>query len=255
MATEPSGVKTEFTIVELDCLDSSHQRRLIHLLVWVFGVRRLLRDVSYPNSHDETWPQSIIIKSVPTYTSATEMSSIHSNRRAVCRAIVVGGMNKLELQEDLQRRGVEINEAGRTLFASDKFQTSDISRTIQTVEVSVFDLGYAQGATISRIHEASAASGLALCPLELGPHLRLQYLDQPEGCWGHPLSHHRAPSGSVTIVSKPLTEDHDFPKGFYLRRIKGTLWLRGYCSGPDHIWEPEDRLVFCRPQHEAEDCL
>jgi hypothetical protein len=181
----------------------------------------------------------------------TEMLSIYPNCRAVYRAVAVGGVKKLELQKELQRHGVEINEAGRTLFASDRFQTSDISTITETVEVSVLNLGYAQGATISRIHEAATALGLALCPLELGPHLRLQYLDQPEGCRDHPPSSHRAPPGSITIASQQLTEDHDFPKGFYLRRIKGTLWLRGYHSGPEHIWQPEDHLVFCRPPKAA----
>jgi hypothetical protein len=38
-------------------------------------------------------------------------------------------------------------------------------------------------------------------------------------------------------------------KGFYLRRINGVLWLRGYRSGPEHIYSPEDRLVFCRLQN------
>jgi hypothetical protein len=147
----------------------------------------------------------------------------------------------------MQRHGVELNEAAKTLFASDWFQISATHRTIETVDVSVLDLGFAQGATISLIYEASAALGLSLCPLEVGPHMRLQFLDQPEGCWNHPASQHRAPPGSLTIASQRLTEDHDFPEGFYLRRIKGTLWLRGYRSGPEHVWEPEDRLIFWLP--------
>ena len=60
MAFEPSGVKTEFTIVELDCVDTNRERRLIRLLVWAFGVRRILTDESYPSSHDETWPQTAL---------------------------------------------------------------------------------------------------------------------------------------------------------------------------------------------------
>jgi hypothetical protein len=91
-----------------------------------------------------------------------------------------------------------------------------------------------------------------LCPLELGPHPRLQFLDQPEGHLGHPSSKHRAPHGSITVASRPLTEDYETPKGFYLRRIDGVLWLRGYCSAPDDIWNPEDRLVFCRPPRALE---
>jgi len=51
-------VKTEFTIVELDCLDAQKQRKLIRLLVWLFGVRKVLSNEIYPDSHDEQWPQT-----------------------------------------------------------------------------------------------------------------------------------------------------------------------------------------------------
>jgi hypothetical protein len=29
-----------------------------------------------------------------------------------------------------------------------------------------------------------------------------------------------------------------------LRRIDGVLWLRGYRSGPEHIWNQDDHFVF-----------
>jgi hypothetical protein len=48
-----SGVKTEFTVVELDCFDGQKQRRLVRLLVWLFGIRRVLSDDKFPESHDE----------------------------------------------------------------------------------------------------------------------------------------------------------------------------------------------------------
>jgi hypothetical protein len=58
-AFEPSGgkrVKTESTLVELDCLDARQQRRLVKLVVWPFGIRRLISDEIYPESHDNHWP-------------------------------------------------------------------------------------------------------------------------------------------------------------------------------------------------------
>jgi hypothetical protein len=58
MAFDQSGVKTEFTIIELDCLDGQKQRKLIRLLVWVFGIRKVLSDEIYPDSYDEKWPQT-----------------------------------------------------------------------------------------------------------------------------------------------------------------------------------------------------
>ena len=71
-AFEPSGgkrVKTEFTLVQMDCLDAQKQRRLVLLLVWPFGVRKMVSDEKYPDSYDEQWPQkpqNTTLKPTPT---------------------------------------------------------------------------------------------------------------------------------------------------------------------------------------------
>jgi len=54
---EPSGVKMESTLVQLDCLDGQKQRRLVLLSVWPFGVRKTVSDEPYPDSYDIKWPQ------------------------------------------------------------------------------------------------------------------------------------------------------------------------------------------------------
>jgi hypothetical protein len=159
----------------------------------------------------------------------------------------VGARSPFELLEDLKGQGVEINEFGLRLLSSRSFKVSETRRPLVTVELTVHNIGFPQGARISEIYERVPTLGLSLCPIELGPHLRLQVLDQPEGFWGKPGSRHKAPPGSITIASEPLEEDDDFPKGFYLRRIKDVLWLRGYQSGPEHVWDPEDHFIFCKP--------
>jgi hypothetical protein len=173
--------------------------------------------------------------------------AVYPDCRTVARTVRVGGMSKSELLAELQSNGIQLNEYARNLFAHSEFTTSPVTSRIATVELAVANLGYVRGAAISRIHERAAELGLTLCPLELGPHLRLQFLDQPEGHLGHPASKHRAPPGSITVASRQLADDHETPKGFYLRCIDGVLWLRGYRSAPDDIWNPEDRLVFCKP--------
>jgi hypothetical protein len=173
-----------------------------------------------------------------------ETEHIYPDCPTITRAVQVGGLTKSELMEELQRNAISMNESGERLFASEYFMTSATRYSVMTVELAIRDLGFPQGATIAEIYARAAAHGLGLCPLELGPHLRLQYLDQPEGYWGQPVRQHQAPSGSITIASEKLTEDDDFPKGFYLRRIKGELWLRGYSSGAEHIWEPDDHFIF-----------
>ncbi len=176
-----------------------------------------------------------------------EPDSTYPNCRVITRVVYVGARDASELLEDLTGHNVQINELGMRLLSSRSFKVSETRHPLVTVELTVDNIGYPQGATISEIYEKVPALGLSLCPIDLGPHLRLQYLDQPEGFWGKPASEHRAPPGSITIASEPLEEDDDFPKGFYLRRIKGVLWLRGYQSGPEHVWDPDDHFIFCKP--------
>jgi hypothetical protein len=177
--------------------------------------------------------------------------AIYPDCDTIVRTVRVGGKSKPELLAELQRNGIQLNDYARNLFAHNGFTTSPVASTIATVELAVRNLGYSQGATMVQLHERAADLGLRLCPLELGPYLRLLLLDQPEGHLGHPPSRHQAPPGSITVASRQLSDDHDTPKGFYLRRIDGVLWLRGYRSAPDDIWSPEDRLVFCRPASAA----
>jgi hypothetical protein len=51
-AFDNSGIKTEFTIVEVDCVDIQGQRKLVRLLIWIFGIRKVLANEKYPESLD-----------------------------------------------------------------------------------------------------------------------------------------------------------------------------------------------------------
>lgn len=164
----------------------------------------------------------------------------------VTRTVEIGGLTKSQLIQKLQQCSILMNEYGERLLTDDRFITSDTKYSLHTVELTVSNLGFPDGATIIQIFKRANELGLELCPHELGPHLRLAYLDQPEDYGGSASQRHQAPSGSITIASEILTEDDDFPKGFYLRRINDVLWLRGYRADHLHVWNAWDRFVFCK---------
>ena len=158
----------------------------------------------------------------------------------------VGGMEKRELLRALREHNVQLNQAAEALFEDRRFIPLSQRRVVEIAFVSVADLGLRDGATYEQLTRRALDSGLIESPLELGPQLRVQFLNQPEGSAGFPMTEHRAPHGSITVASSPLDESDETPKGFYLRRIDGVPWLRGYRSWPGHIWSPDDVFVFSR---------
>jgi hypothetical protein len=157
------------------------------------------------------------------------------------RTVEYGGYTKAELLAQMQAASIMLNENARILFSSQLFETAASRQSASVVEMSVADLGFPEGASFPEMLERAQELGLSACPLELGPYFRLRYLDQREHA---ETRKNRAPAGSVTIMSIPLSDSDDFPKGFYLRRIDGALWLRGYTCDMEHVWYPADRVAF-----------
>ena len=107
---------------------------------------------------------------------------------------------------------------------------------VDLVVISVDELGFGKGALYSQISERALAWGLALCPAEVGPALRLAYENQPRG-------------ERLIIATKPFADSGDDLDLFVMEVSGGGgLWLRGDCGPADRYWEPDRRFVFVRPR-------
>ena len=160
------------------------------------------------------------------------------------RTIRVGGLSKSELLQRLKLHGVMLNEIGTNLFASEGFVVLPNETTIQVVETTPAELGLPDGGVFEEVIRAAQDRGLSLCPVEVGPYLRLVLMDQAEGAVGSGQTRNTAPPRSLTVMSIPTSTNEDEYRGFYLRRIEGTLWLRGFQSWSGHTWQPQDALIF-----------
>jgi hypothetical protein len=171
-------------------------------------------------------------------------NSVMSEAPQFIRTVRIGGVIKTDLLDRLRKYGVQLNPFAMQLFSHEGFQTSAEPCTVKVVQVSVAELGLSRGGVIDEIFDLAQAHGYSLCPLELAPHFRLAFADQPEGFVGQPLSQNCAPPGSVTVASLPVSQDEEVPRGFYLRVIEGVPWLRGYRSWPGHVRAPHDVFAF-----------
>ena len=160
--------------------------------------------------------------------------------------LVVGGLSRHQLRETLAVREVELNTYAEQLLAHSCFE-GGTGRPLVVGQRSVGGLGLPDGGSLSEVLAAVQRQDLGLCPPETGPYLRLAMEDQEQAS-DSVLSAGRAPTGALTIASTPLTEDDEYPKGFYLRVVDGTSWLRGYRCDDDYLWSPHDRFVVRVPR-------
>ena len=145
-------------------------------------------------------------------------------------SLEIGGQDKEELLFSLHKNGVRLNRYAHILFDDPALTTSKSTRWVLVRDVTVAELGLVNP-TSAALFDRARSVGLELCPLELAPRLRLQFLEQTEGPY-------------LTIASRKLRDDEAYPNGFYLRKIDGELWLRGYTATSEYRWEPSSRFVF-----------
>jgi len=110
------------------------------------------------------------------------------------------------------------------------------------VVLSVFELGFGDQASrkavqvsLHEIYARAAALGFDLCPAEVGPALRLNYLDQPVGEFLH-------------IAMKPVARYTGELVSFTVGAGGAELLLVGANGDPDVMYPAVVRFVFVRPR-------
>jgi hypothetical protein len=162
----------------------------------------------------------------------------------VTRLVVrVGADDGAALLARLTRAGVRLNPLAEALLLDPRMD-SPRPQDVAVVVASVAALGLPDGGTFAQLTAAAAAQGLGLCPLALGPWLRLQRQDSHEPPRPAQQVAGQAPPGAITVASSPPPDEEDIPWGFYLRRIDGEPWLRAYRCWSGHRWAPTDHLAF-----------
>ena len=156
--------------------------------------------------------------------------------------VSVGGLSRGELKVEFSSRGIRLNAHALVLLGDAVFDDPGMPQPITVVGCRVGDLGLPRGGSLSHVFSAARECGMELCPPTAGPYLRLAMTGQASSR-DPVMSRGHAPDGSFTVAA-PRLHDDEFPKGFYLRVIEGTPWLRGYRCDDSHLWSPDDRFIF-----------
>jgi hypothetical protein len=151
--------------------------------------------------------------------------------------VTIGGIPNKEpdykLEKALEEQNIDIRRPARDIMRSFDFTTLPEHLELSIVKLKVEDLGFRDGATTEELYKRAEELGLALCPAELGPHLRLKDLRQPSG-------------DLYFIAMKQIADSRGRADVFALGQLFNDLWL----STPPWVrpvqkWPPESGFVFC----------
>ncbi|MFZ0065412.1 MAG: hypothetical protein WAK90_04525 [Pseudolabrys sp.] len=123
--------------------------------------------------------------SVPTLSSDIAPSAVVRTRDAleVWKTITLGAFaNSFALRNALDAADCGIGDLAEEILARPAFTLASSKTEVDLVVVSAADLGLAvESASLKDIYSRAEKLGLGLAPAEVGPELRLQYLNQPTG--------------------------------------------------------------------------
>jgi len=136
-----------------------------------------------------------------------------------------------EFRQTLKDGGFKISDWANDIMGKPGFSISSEKIELDLVVVSVADLGFPDGAKLDQIYKRAKSLGLALCPPEVGPQLRLQYKDQPKGEW-------------LRVAMEPIIDSVGDPFVFFVVHVDGVLLLNTYYDISGSVWSPGYRWVF-----------
>jgi len=159
-----------------------------------------------------------------------------TSRFNVWKTIKLGtGLKTAEEFRRVLRDGeFRLSDWASDILGKPAFKAADEETEVDLVKVTVAELGFKKGARRNQIYERARDLGLELCPPEVGPQLRLQYQDQPNGEW-------------ILVAMEPIVDSDGDPRLFIVERIGSELWLSSYWGSPGLFWGADGRWVFCRP--------
>ena len=145
-----------------------------------------------------------------------------------------------------EKRGILLNDFARTYLHHPALEQTDIPNTLSFVLCTPSELGLTEGCTLAQLVERAAKFGFSPCHPAAAVYLRLHLTDQAESTDHILTGGHRAPDGSITVLSEPFSQEDGFPRGLYLRNVDRRLWLRGYVCPDSFLWSSTD--VFALKQ-------
>ncbi len=152
----------------------------------------------------------------------------------IWKSITIGGKSSEQLLMKLEKGNFIVSDWAKDLINKPAFTTWSNPVEISLVRIKVRDLGFTVNPTTTQFFSRAKEMGLALCPAEVGPHLRLVFNNQSLG-------------DCFWIAMEPICASDGRPNVFYVERDdSGDRWLRTGRAYPEGIWDIGCEFVFSR---------
>jgi hypothetical protein len=148
-----------------------------------------------------------------------------------------GSKNADDFRKAIEDRGMKIGDCwwAINILGKPEFTVATGETEVDLVKVTAAELGFKNSVRRDQIYDRAKELGLELCPPEVGPQLRLQYKDQPNGEWIH-------------IGMEPIRDSIGDLDMFDVGRDDYGQWLGSDNGGPGCIWSAASQWVFVLPR-------
>jgi hypothetical protein len=160
----------------------------------------------------------------------------------IWKTITLGGYKGANAFRDAMDKApcpIRVGEWADEILGRPAFSFSNTRVDLDLVVISVSRLGFGKdGASLRDVYMRASGFGLELCPAEVGPVLRLNYLDQPVGEF-------------LQVAMRPVARYSGELVDFTLGNGGAGLLLIGADARPEVILPGAARFVFVRPRPAA----
>jgi hypothetical protein len=158
------------------------------------------------------------------------------DRFPIWRTTTLGSHKGVDSYRDaLDAAKMKIGDAADEILGRPAFHYVGEKTELELTLVSAAELGVESESPLSEVYRRATQLGLALCPPEVGPQLRLDYRDQPVG-------------ESLLIAMEPVKTYHGEPTILSLMNFGSGLALVGSDGRPESMVSGYLRFVFALPK-------